>query len=481
MNKVTGSHVIKLAVYAALMIFALFLASCEEKTGDVISTDALKEKVENKTQAYMTDLRDSATSLDSNENIAKYILNWADSKGIRARTDGSIIVMNVDGSENYKDARKTVLVCPYDEDDPDSTMNVLVPAFYVLRNNEDTGRMSALFVPESSHDLSSADKLQKKYFGKKSNVLCLSSGEYASVAKTTGGASRYRFSKDYAPAKPRNRQAYKITISGINSSHIDNRINSKINPIVELNSLLAGLKSSSVDFEIASFKGGKDGFLYPGKCTLIITVDEDRRELFESRIASRIESFDKRKKASDPDAVYEFEETGLPRRVISQKDSSKLVGFIYTLLEDEFHRDEDTDTLMAVCDVSYIRIKNGKVRIGSSACSIDQMRLYEIDEAEKTLSDLSGFRYERTFTYPCWIAEDAETSELTEAFRSAYKKYTGKKLKIDPQVTPEYTSAVYELQDKCDILSVTVSDNTLTDLTGTIMEYLIRSNEKVDD
>ena len=473
-NKRITSYVLLAAV---MVLIAVFLCGCEEKPDETISVNALQEKIENKTEAYLTDLSDSRSGLTTNDKMAKYILNWAESKGIRVKTEGEVIVMNVDGSELYKDAPKTIIVCPYDQENFDGTMNALVLAFYVLKNNEDTGRLTALFIPEKAHDMSSADLLEKKYFGKKTRVICLNGDEHASVARMTGGSSRYVFSKDYKMTKPKNKLAYKLKITGIRNSQVDNNINEKLNPIVELNTLLASLRSSSIDFEIGSMKGGQDGLLYPGECVLTITVDEDRQSAVERKIMSRIESFDRRKKATDPDAVFEFEETSRPGKVIRQKDSSELVGFIYTLLEDEYHRDEDTDKLMAVCDVSFISTKDGKIRIGSNACSTDEDRLKEIDQAEKTLCGLSGFEYKKESTYPSWDESQTEdTSAFTAAFKKAYKKYTGKKLKTDPQVTPSYTSAVKKLQDKCDMLAVTVSPNTLTDLTGTVMEYLIQSN-----
>ncbi len=478
----TGSNKKMILRYVCLIMALILLpvlGACEKKPEDrKIGVNALQEKIENKTEAYKTDLMDSRPGMASIDDMAKYIVNWADSKGIRVKTDGNVIIMNVDGQETYKNARKTVIVCPYDDQNLDGTMNSLILTFYVLKNNEDTGRLSAVFVPETSHDLSSAELLKKKYFSKNCNMICLNGDEHAIVSKRTGGASRYLFTKKYTLSRPKNKLAYRIEISNIRSGQIDNMINSKINPIVELNSLLANLKSSSIDFEIGSMRGGEDGLMYPEKCTLTITVDEDRQEAFEKRLISRIESFDKRKKASDPDAIYEYSEAELPGKVISQNDSSELVGFIYTLLEDEYHRDEDTDKLMAVCDISYIKTKGGKIRIGSDACSIDESRLVEIDEAEDTLCGLSGFKYKKTFSYPVWNAEDStETSEFTSAFKKAYKSYTGKKLKLDSTVSPSYASKVAELQDTADIISITVSENALTDLTGAVMEYLIKSNE----
>ena len=469
-----------LIICALLIAASAVLSSCAEKEERTISKEGLAEKIENKTQAYLTDINDSSDSFSSNESIRKYLINWAETKSIRVKEDDGIVVMNVDGSENYKDAPPTVIICPYDAGNFESSVSPLVSSLYVVKNNEDTGRLTALFVPETGHDLGYGEKLKKKYFKKGSNVFCLNGDVHANVSEITGGASRYEFTSKLDTGKPKNQKAFKIYIRGIKSSQIDNKINSKINPVRELNTLLANLKKSSVDFEIISFTGGKKDMLYPGSCTLKITVDEDRQKAFLGRINSRIESFNKRKSAaSDDDAEFGFREIPVPEKCFTQKSSARLVSFVYTLLEDEYRRDEETDDLIAACDVSYIRAVKGKAIVGSTACSISDDVLKEIDDAEETLCGLSGFKYKKISGIPSWSAE-AENG-LPEMIKKSYKKYTGKKLVIQSQVTPSAAGYVTELNDRCDILSVTVSPSTMMDLTGTLMEYLLGSNKTESD
>ena len=464
------------ALMAAVIALAFILSSCTgEEKPETISKKALTEKVENKTQAYMTDLLDSRDTFTSNKKIQKYLMNWAESKGIRAKEADGIVTMLVDGSERYKNVPPTVLVCSYDEHAVDETLSTITMALYIAKNNEDTGRLTVMFVPETGHNLSYADKLDKKYFKKGSRVICIDGGEMANVAAVTGGASHYNFTEKLAQNTPKNEKAYKVIIRGISSSKVDNRINYKINPIMELNTLLANLKKSSIDFEIVSMNGGKRDMLYPGSCTLVMTVDEDRQAAFEKKIQSRIQSFDRRKQSADPDAEYVYKEVPVPSKSLTQKSSSQVVSFVYTLLEDEYLRDEETDDLLAVCDVSYIRVNKGKALVGSTAYSIDKDVLDEIDDAEETLCGLSGFRYKKISGIPSWAA-DAENS-ISEMIKNAYNDYTGKKMTIQPTVTPTCAGYIEKLNDKCDIIALTVSHATMTDLTGTLLTYLIDSDQ----
>lgn len=466
---------ISILLSALLIVLAVFSAACEsEKPKSSDKTKGLSEKIENKTEAYRTDIEDSKGSLTSNEKIRKYLMNWAETKGIRVKEDDGIVVMNVDGSIFYKDAPPTVIVCPYDANNM-STMNPVITTMYALKNNEETGRLSALFVPEEGHDMAAYEKMKKRYFKKNANIICLNGDVRAIVSDNTGGASKYEFTKELKTTKPKNLICYRVTVGGLKESQMDNKINMKINPIVELNTLLATLKKSSIDYEIASIRAGSLNSLYPGSCVLKITVDEDRKSLFEKRMNARIESFNKRKQAEDPDAVYEYRQISLPDKVITQSDSSRLVAFLYTLLEDEYCRDEESDMLIAVCDTSYIRTKGGKVRIGSTAYSTDELILKEIDEATGTLCELSNFKYKKVSSIPGW--QERTENELTERIKKSYSKYTGKDLIVQPSVTPSSAGYVYGLNENCNIISITESDSTMEDFTGALMYYLIGLNE----
>ena len=467
-----------LIILACVTLLSLSLFSCEEKRPDGISKAALTEKIENKLDAYKTDLLDSGKAFSSNEKASKYLLNWADSKGIRAKEDDGIIIMNVDGSEEYKNAPATLLLCPYDEMMFEDSVHPLLLSFYVLKNNENTGKLTALFIPELGHDFSSVSSLKKKYFKKGMNVICLSGDAHANVSTTTGSCATYEFTEKMSMSKPKNEKAYRITINGITPSQVDNKINSKINPIIEINALFAALKRSSVDYEIAKFSGGRKSLLYPGSCTADIIIDEDRNSTFLKQINRRLESFETRKQEEDKNAAYQFREIPVPGKSLSMNDSSRLVSFVYTLLEDEYARNDETDELEAICDVSYIRVRNGLIKIGSTVCSIDETILEEIDDAEKTLAGLSGFKCKNTGNIPGWSS--AEDSAFAESIKNAYKTYTGKKVTVTSTVTPSNAGYVSKLNDKCNILAITVSENTVKDLTGTIMQYLIDSNKEED-
>lgn len=457
----------------ALAVTSVSLTGCK-KTEKKDYTPEIKEKIAVKVDAYMTDFMDSAATLDTNDKIREHLINWGSSKGLRTKDDNGIIVMSVDGSEAYKDVPPTIIICPYDAEQFDSCANPIILTLYTLKNNEDTGKLAALFVPEEAHDFSKVNDIKKKYLPKNARVICLNGNVNGHIANACGGESSYEFTSKLKQGKPRYKKAYKIAMRGLTSTQPDNKINSAYNPVLEINSFLAGLKNASIDYEIADFDGGDMNLLSPGSAYIKLTIDENKQEKFLKRLNSKVESFQKAVGTKNKEARMVYKEISVPGKVIKQDDSSKLVSFIYTLLKGEYQRDEETDSLIAVADVVYIKAKGKKARIGSVACSLDSNKLKELDEAEETLCGLSGFKFKKMSEVPVWEAK--ENSELLDKVVRAYSSYTGKELKTQASVTPTNANYVARLKDDLDIISMTVSDNILKDMTGTVISYLMDSN-----
>jgi hypothetical protein len=180
-------------------------------------------------------------------------------------------------------------------------------------------------------------------------------------------------------------------------------------------------------------------------------------------------------KSSDKEAVFTYRQVKLPKKAASQSSSFKIVTFLYTLLEGEYYRNEETDDLVAVTDVTYIRTTPGKAVIGSCAYSLDESKLSEINESEKTLCGLSGFKYNETPRIKSWRI--GENSMLADKIDSAFKSYTGKEIKMQSSVTPTNANIVPEINSKTEAIAITIGENKLNDLTGTLITYLLDSNE----
>jgi len=461
-------------LFAAMLLIISLLASCAKE--EVVITDReIKEKIDNKIDAYRTDLLDSQDSLTTNEKIEKHLKNWADSKGVRNDVDDGIITMNVDSSMIYKDAPQTVLICPYDHTQFENYVEPIALTLYVLKNNEDTGALTAVFVPEEDNRLGKAVGIQKKYIQKDAKVIVLNGSSHGLAAYECGGSSTYRFTSKVKKQTPSHRKAYRIVISGVKSEQTGNRSVGKINPITEINSILASTRNASIDYEISEFEGGEGSTVAPSEARCVITVDADKQERFEGRLEKAKANFEDTLPSEDKDAKFYYREVPLPKRVVSDKDTSKFVSFVYTLLKGEFARNDETDELIAVTSIPNVKVNTKRAVVGSIAYSLDESVLKKIDDSEQTLCGLSGYRYKKIGATKVWKGE--KESALAEALSDSYDKYTGKSLKVKRSVTPTLANAVPDFVSKHDMLALTVSSNVTKDFTGMIMDYLINTIE----
>ncbi len=100
-------HIIIAAAAAAVLLMlsgSLFLLFHEKPE----EAPTLNQVVEEKFNAYETDLRDSLGSMNSNTDVGNYLLTWAKNKQIAAVSDAAgNIIYNIPASENVSATRIT--------------------------------------------------------------------------------------------------------------------------------------------------------------------------------------------------------------------------------------------------------------------------------------------------------------------------------------------------------------------------------------
>jgi len=447
------------------------LTSCNSTKNQ---TEDLSSKLKNKLEAYKTDLNDSANTLSSDAKIENYLVNWAKSKGIKYSKDSAgNVIMTRKTSTSYKDVDPTVIVCTYNHKQFNNYINPIALALYTVKNNESTGKLTVIFSAASENDYSDLESLSSKYFTSKSKVFCIGSAEKGAFSAKSGASSSYKFTKAVSYNSPAYTKAYKITISGLPGGQPDSKVSSYLNPITRLESLLRSLKSSSINFEIANFSGGDDSTLYAKSATVTICVDPNKEESFIEKMDNLTQNFSKKKTDEYPGVKYTYKKVSVPSKVMSTTGCNKLMNFMYTLLDGVYYKDDD-DNLVSINSIDYIKTTQSKTIIKSVAYSLDPVNLKEIDRGEETLCTLSGAGFKKTGSVKLW--EGSSDSDFAKAVSTAYNEYSTSSLTYTDSVEASSASYIKKLNNKCNIICVTVNDNVVEDCTGTIVQYLINSN-----
>ena len=467
-----------LLLIAALTFTCAFsLSACKEEEEEDLST-----KIEEKVVAYTTDLKDSADTLTSTEAVREYLQSWAKAKGISCTVDGSgNVIMTVKSSKAYKEADPTVLVCSYDGQNFQNAIEPMAMALYAVKNNEDTGKLTAIFTAEEKHDYSGVQNLSSKYFPDNAKVFCLNGGSKNMWSVETGGRSSYAFTGKAAYTQVSGDKAFRIRITGLPGGIPDSRISSYPNPIKELGDLLAYFKTNALIFQLAKVSGGSSGTLYPKSASATVVIDEDDVEKFQSRMETAIETFYDHYDdflEEYPDVSYTYEEVDLPEQVLTQDSLNSFISELYTLIDGVYYKDED-ENLISITSIGSVHCKNGRFTISAIANSLTTSNLKDIDQDYETICGLSGFKYKKTGEQEPF-AGSAE-SEFIQAVMTAFDQYADADMELKTCVAATNASYIHALNPKVDIVNVSVNDARVERYTGTLITYLMNQEHEEEE
>lgn len=428
----------------------------------------LEEKINEKISAYYTDLEDSLVTLTSQDNVSDYLLTWAKNKKISSQKDEyNNVIFTINTSKKYKEVSPTVIICNYDSSDMDNSLDALTSALYISKNNEKTGKLYTIF-----HDISDANDISKinfSYFENNAKVILLSSSDESKVINKTACNSVYKFTSNVNYVKPTLNKTYKITIKGLPNQIIEDNKKTP-NSIKILGELLATIKSNALIYELAAFDGGKTASTSPKKSSCTIVINENDESKILEKIDTSIEKLKFKYFTKYPDLEFTYKEVKKPKKVLSQKSLDKFVSSIYTLVDAEYYYDTNNE-ILSIAHIGHIDISDNMYTVLASATSLDSNSLLEIDETYETICSLSSIKYKKTSGTKAW--ELNTDSEFCQSFSKAYNDYTKKDLNFSESFKPRQAVQISDLTDENNIIDIDISNDSINDYTGCILQYLI--------
>ena len=469
----------KIIITAAVVIVILAIAAAAfyfVNKNKAQKPPSLQEAVESRISAYDTDLKDSLTSMTDQDQVRKYLSNWAENKGIDVKTDKyDNVIFSVKATEGLEDKAPAVIICGYDYTCMSTYSNSIVSALTIAKNDQPHGAYKVIFVSEEGGSMSSAENLSSQYFEDGADVFYLGSSVSSRVANMTGGFEEYSLSKALSHKSPSYTKAYKISISGLPAQKFGTESAYVPNPIKTLGNQLANLKSGSIWFELASFDGGSRAGVTPSEATATIVVSEDISEKLERKLDSAIEKFIDKYGADYPSAQYTYEIVDTPSSVMSSENTDAIVSLMYTAMNGVHYKDDNGD-IASLTNIGYVNTSDKEFVMNVAASSWDQNLLAEISEAYQTAGGLSGFEYSVTSQYaPFALDESNQPFEMD--FRNAYSDYQN--IKLDSINTPELTPCgiIKSKNENTHMIILGVTEKTKDNFAGGIITYLMTPSE----
>lgn len=440
----------------------------------------LEEIVDSKLNAYQTDLADSMDSLKTSRDAAQYLLTWGKNKGISSSIDShdNVTFTLKPTDDTYKDRAPVVFVCEYDVTDLPASLEPIASALTIAKNTAQHGKVQLIFSPANGMDSRSVSALSASVFTDATEVFCLGKSASSKISLETGGYLKFRLSDKLHYQKTSYDKAYRIRIHGVPTEPISANMNSGINPIKQLGSVLANFKSTSLLFELASFRGGSTADQTPVSASMTVVINSADEEKFIQKMDNALERFYDKYADQYPDASYTYEEVDLPKRVLVSEDAENIVSLLYTAFNGTYYKDDDGNVI-ALTNIGSISTKNQRLRVNVAALSCAQEYLDEMTEAYRTISGLCNIKFAVKTSLPSYSG-GAAAETLQAAFEEAFYAYSGdNNMKTDPTVEFTACSPLAELNDQMPILYCSVTDKTKEKLAGAFITYLSSPSQPV--
>ena len=440
----------------------------------------LEEIVESKLNAYQTDLVDSMDSFKTNRDVAQYLLAWGKNKGISCSIDShDNVTFTLKASDDTWNSRKPVVfLCEYNVKSLAVDPEPIAAALTIAKNTKQHGKVKLIFSPSDGIGSSGVSALSASSFTSRTEVFCLGKSAFSKISLETGGYLKFRLSDKLHYQSTSYDKAYRVRISGLPAEKISAYMGSGVNPIKQLGSVLANFKSTSLLFELASFRGGNSADTAPDGAVMTIVISSADEAKFISKMDKALDRFYDKYAEQYPEVSYTYEEVEPPKRVLATEDAENIVSLLYTAFNGTYYKDDDGNVI-ALTNIGSISTKNQRLRVQVSALSCAQEYLDEMTEAYRTIAGLCDIKFSVKTSLPLYHGGTAAET-LRTSFEEAFYAYSGdSKMKTDPTVEFTPCGLLTALNDQMPILYCSVTDKTKEKLAGAFITYLSTNSEDV--
>lgn len=434
--------------------------------------DNWQSKLSKKIESYQEVLEDSTSSFESVDTANDWLISWANSKNISYTKYGNnVLVMARKSSEEFKSQPTTILFCDYDTDNPSGSVRSIAIAMSILKSDIEFGELKVIFVADKDRKFNAVNDIPSEEIGENSSIFVLSSGNKQMFSLMTGGSKAYSIEKQCTFEDTTKDVALKISVNNAPGGVPDTKISSYPNGIIVIGNFLAKMQSDAINFELASFNGGQSSSLYPSSAEAVVVVNKDDVERITTKLDSLKENFLDKYQEDYEDVTLDYEQLqDLPEKVINKSESSKLLSLIYTMINGIYYKDDDGE-VVAISSINMVNTNSEVMQIKMNISSISSAKLGEMEQNISTLAGLSEFNLSNTNTVPIW--SKSRVSDFANTVKDCYERCASDELEFVDSVPAQSTSALSSRFKNHNILSITSTEDSLTEDGKFIMTYLM--------
>lgn len=424
-----------LLISAFIVVFLLF-TGCSG--GEQAKEPSVKESME----LNYDEIAEASESAADFQSISDFLTQWAGKNDVTVKSgNDKYIVLSKAASAGYESAEDFTFHCGICLDTPEDRTEDLQSAAAVmtaLSRAENHGEVTGIFTLEKEGQPLGASALGSQYL-KTDNFISVDYGSTA-VINSVAASSDILASKELTTRSPQYTKAYKISFEGTPYKSPYKYQGAYPNGIKTIGDLLASCQSSSVLFELSSFKGGSSSALYPQKAEAVIVLQENDVESFTTRFEKSYEKVEESYQDLEESFQYTMTEAELPGSVISGEDTAHIVSLMYTMINGTYLRSDDKE-VAASSNIGKVSTKKQMFRMEINAKSLQNTLMDEMHTVFQTTCGLCDVDYSELSTSGLWYAS-ADTPLIR-----ALSEGLGR----EPSGTLENTAASVFLKKKADL------------------------------
>lgn len=387
-------------IISVIMVSAFIFTGCD--TGQ--SKLSVKGSMDN-ASGILTE----ALSEDNTFNtLISTISEWAKENDINVNTSNDkYLVLSKDASETSTSSESFIFHTGIDLSSDTATENSISSAAAVmtaLYSPDNHGEIKGIFTLIENGEPVGAESLNTDYLTC-DNFIDVTYSKNEILCSSISSSSDMQAYKELTLTSPQYTEAYQITLKGKENQSAYKSRGTYPNAIQTIGDLLASCQSSTILFELVSFNGGQETDLLPSEASAVIVIHENDVESFKKKFDKSFKKVENAyQDADEPDDAFEYtmEPVELPSIVISKEDTENIVSLMYTMINGNYLRDEDTDEVMAVSNIGTVMTSGSTFTFGINAKSLDNDLMNEIHTVVETVCGLCDIQYKEISTTPLW-------------------------------------------------------------------------------
>ena len=397
-----------------ILICSLLFTGCSSGINKLSLKDSADASLELLTAALETDC--------SFSTFTSAVTDWAKENEIKVeKTNGKYLIISKEAAPSATSTESFIFHTGIDLSNENATEKSIVASsalMTALYGSSNHGDVKGIFTLIENGEPVGAESLSKSQI-KCDNFIDMTYSGTEILCNSISTTSDMQAYQELDLTSPQYTEAYKITLSGKENQSAYTSRGKYPNAIKTIGNLLASCQSSTILFELVDFNGGNDTTKLPSQASATIVLHENDVESFTKKFNKSLENTEKAYEDANDENVelsYTMEPVETPSIVISKEDTENIVSLMYTMINGNFIRDEETDQVMAVSNIGAVSTENGVFTLDINAKSLESSIMDDIHTTVATICGLCDIGYRELSSTPAWSndSDSAMASTLSD-------------------------------------------------------------------